>query len=59
MDFGQVIQKAAGANSSNGQRGKDHFVDVTEMIPRSRLLAPKKRNVKCVGVTPIFSRRMR
>jgi hypothetical protein len=54
MDFGQVLQKAAGASFNNGQRSEDHFGDVGEMIPCSRQLGPGRQNVKCAGVTPGF-----
>ena len=50
--FRQVIQKAAGASSNNGQRREDHFGDVGEMIPSSRQLGPGRQNVQCVGLTP-------
>jgi len=53
MNLGQVIQKASVAYCRSGRCSKDHFVDVAGLIPRSRLLAPKKRNVKCVGVISI------
>jgi hypothetical protein len=55
MDFEQVFQKASVACCNSGRRGEDHFIEVTEMIPYSRQRRPKRRNVKCVGVTPILT----
>jgi hypothetical protein len=49
MDFGQVIQKASVAWFNSGQRAEDRFVDVTEMVARSRQLGARRRN--CVGLT--------
>jgi hypothetical protein len=55
MDFGRVLQKASVARCSSGQHSEDHFVEVTEMVPHSRQLRPRRRNVKCVGVTAGFA----
>lgn len=54
MDFGQVIQRAAGASLSSGRRSENHFVGVTEMVRHSGQLALRRRNVKCDGVTLVF-----
>jgi len=50
MDFGQILQKTSVACFNSGQRSEDHFVDATEMIPRSSQLGPRRRNVKYVDV---------
>jgi hypothetical protein len=54
MDFGQVLQKASLACFNSSRRSEDHFIEVTEMIPYSRQLGPRGRNVKWVGGTPSF-----
>lgn len=51
MNFEQVFQKASVAC---GRRSEDHFIGVAEMIPYSRQLGLRRRNVKCVGLTPIL-----
>jgi len=55
-NFEQVIKKAKTACFNSGQPIEDHFVDITEMVPRSQQLAPRRGNVKCVGVAPVFGR---
>lgn len=55
MNFEQVFQKASVACFNGGRRSEDHFIKVTEMIPYSRQLGPRRRNVDCIGVTPGLS----
>jgi hypothetical protein len=50
MNSEQVLQKAAGASFNSGRRSGDHFVEVTETVPRSRQLGPRRQNGKCAGV---------
>jgi hypothetical protein len=53
MNFEQVFQKVSVACFNRGRRSEDHFIEITEMIASSRQLGPRRRNVKCVGVTPV------
>ncbi len=45
MNLAQVFQNASVACFNSGRRSEDHFIEVTEMIPYSRQLRLRKRNV--------------
>jgi len=49
MNSGQVLQEVLRASFDNGQRGKSHFADVTEMASYGRQLRPRKQNVRYAG----------
>jgi hypothetical protein len=49
MDFEQAHPRASVVCPNRGRCTKGHFVDVTEMVPRSKKLGPRRRNVKCAG----------
>ena len=53
MNFERVLRNASVACFNSSRRSEDHSIEVTEMIPYSRQLGPRRRNVKCVGVISI------
>jgi len=59
MNFEQVLPKASVACLDNGQRSADHFADADETVPRSKRFGLRRRNVKCVGVTPTIPQQPR